>query len=166
MRITKQIASDVAFKMLTKKREQLKSKKVSISEKLEHMILKTIPMGILDFSKKHPDYFKWADDVSINGNGFNYKHFDLNKNVVSISRYRVAFEPNEQEAKELSNLINSYEKQEKELKELQNEIEITVFNLRTYNKVSENFPEALPYLPKGENTSLTINLSDLRQKLK
>jgi hypothetical protein len=166
MRITKQIANDVALKLLEKKREVLKEKEKNISFRLRHMVEKHIPICVLDLSKKEPNYFTWSDNVSINGNGFNYKHFDLDKEVPSKHRFNTLFEPNETEAKELSSLINMFEKEKEEIKNLQKEIEITLFNLRTYNKVSENFPEALPFLPKGQNTSLSLNLSDLRNKLK
>ena len=166
MRITKSIAKDVAIKLVAKKEEILKSKKETISSILYEMVLKTIPKEVLDTQEKHSHFFTYAKEVSINGNGFDFKYFELKQKIVSKNRYNIIFEPTPQQAKVLSKLINEYETEKQSIQSLRNKIEIALFNLRTYNKVSENFPEALTFLPKLQNTSIAVNFSDIRKQLK
>lgn len=53
-----------------------------------------------------------------------------------------------------------------EINSLKSEIEQALLSLVTFKRVSENFPEAVPFLPKIQNTSLVVDLSNLRNKIK
>jgi len=165
-RITKQIAEDVAIKLLAKKYSEIKTLKEELSDKVKAAYDKTIPEDVVELSIKYPSFFEFRSYVRINGNGWNWQNIDLSTRVISKTNNSAVFEPEVELANGLKKLHNKITDKETEVRNLRSETENTLYSLRTYAKVSEVFPEAVVFLPKHENTSLIVNVNELREKLK
>lgn len=163
MNVTKQIASEVAEKLIQKQGLELIELKENLKQKFEEIVLNTIPKYIKDFYKKHPRYMDTRQSFQLSGNGFEYKYLNTKNEVPAFSH---SFQPNDRDAIILHGLLNEIDKKEKQYEKLFSEIEIALFGLRTYKRVEENFPEAFLLLPNKITTSLAINISDLRNKIK
>jgi len=163
MNVTKAIATEVAEKLIQKQGLELKELKQDLKQKFEDIVLNTIPKDIKDFYKKHPRYTNTRQSFQLSGNGFEYKYLNTKNEVPAVTN---SFQPNEADALVLHGLLNEIDKKEKEYKKLFSEIEVALFGLRTYKRVEENFPEAFLLLPNKITTSLAVNISDLRQKIK
>jgi len=167
MRITKDIAQDVAIKLLAKKYASIKQFKLQLAEKIKPAYDKTIPEDVLKTASKYPDYFDINNYVRLNGNGWNYVNINMEGlKVVSKRSISPLFEPQGKFADVIKKLHNELADKESEVKQLKTEIENTLYSLRTYAKISEIFPEAVPFLPKHENTQLVVNVQGLRDRLK
>lgn len=164
MRITKQIASDVAKELVAKKSKENGKVWIELCEKIHKSILKTIPKDLLEISEKYPNYIKGSQVVKIIGNGFNHESINISKTFPCTDWSRI-YTPTEEEGKEWISLFNKYHDERKKISELYRDIENCLYNLKTYKAVEENFPEAYKYLPVKIATSLSINLSDIRQKI-
>jgi hypothetical protein len=165
-RITKTIAENVAEKMVATRIEAAKLKENIFLELLYDKVKYEIPKDVLSFYEKHQNYFKNGSEVRVSGNGFDYQYFCLDKKLPRKDNYgRIEYFPSQKDAKELLSYMDAYQLVYKEAKELRKEIEVTLFNLRTYKSVQENFPEASEYLPKIQTTALALNISDLRNKI-
>lgn len=165
-RITKEIASQVAHQLTAKKREEVKELDAKFRTELKRMYVEDTPTEIKELAKKYPEYFEWRDRIGFYGtNGFGYENYRIEGTVItkagSISYTNISPE----NAKKLNKLDNEIQDKKKELKDLVKELEILLYSLRTYSKVTEQFPEAIPFLPYKTTSALAINIDDLRKKL-
>jgi len=163
MNITKTIAAEVAEKLLSKQALEIKNLRNKLESTFDEIYLKTIPKEVVELFKKYPNYFKTRNNFHLSGNGFDWKSITAYKSLPYIN---YAFQPNEKDSIILHNSINKIDKKKSEYKKLHSEIEIALFGLRTYKRVEENFPEAFLLLPNKITTSLAVNISDLRNKIK
>ena len=162
-RITKQIAENVAIELTKKNALEIKELKADLDSKFTEIYLKTVPKEVLQLFEKYPDYLETRSSMQISGNGFQYQSLSLNKSFPSENHI---FLPNEKDAKRLLSLVNEISDKKSEHSKLKQEVSALLFNLKTYNRVNSEFPEASPFLPKSVSTALMVNISDLREKLK
>lgn len=165
-RITKTLAQEVADKMTATRRETIRLKKSFYKESIYNEIRKTIPKDVLDFFEKYPQYTETSQSIRISGNGFNYEYEVIDKELPSKRGQNFQYTPSEEIAKSLLEKKNEIEKLKIETESLRKEIESTIFNLKTYKYVQENFPEAFEYFPTQKiTTALSLNISDLRNRI-
>lgn len=163
MRITKQIAENVASKLLLKKNEYLNLSKDDL-EKLVCEIMKSkVPESVLKVFKSNPEYVETSNYISLNGNGFNWERVCLGKQIPCKN---TDYTPTYEESRIISEKINTFQKLKKEISDLKHELVVNIFNLKTYKQVEENFPEAYVFLPEIKNNAVAVNLTTLRAKLK
>lgn len=164
-RITKEIAHEVALKLTSKKFEEYQKLIEELSLKTFELYSATIPKEIIELSKKFPHYFDFSQHLNVTGNGFSYDQIKISEKSVVRSGNKY-FTPSPQDAKVLMTIKNKIEDAKKSYNDLAREIENLVYHLRTYTKVMEQFPEAVPFLPnKAITNALTINIDDIRKKL-
>jgi len=163
MNITKTIATEVANKLLENKTLAMKEAKDKVSAAFDKIYLSRIPKEVLNVFEKHKEFIKSGKDFQLQGNGFDWNWVQTSK---ELPKTKNAFQPNEEEAKSLLVLINTFEALVKEKRELLAEIETSLSNLKTYKRIQDNFPEAFTLLPSVTENRLTINLSELRNKIK
>lgn len=165
-RITKEVASQVATDLTAKKREALVELNKKFRLELKKMFVEDTPNEIKELSIKYPEWFSFVDRIGFYGtNGFGYENYKIEGSVVSKggSFYYTNLSP--ENAKTLKKIDNEIQDKKKELADLVKELEILLYSLRTYSKVAEQFPEAVPFLPYKVATALAINIEDLRKKL-
>ena len=165
MRITKQIASEVAKELVAKKRKENGKVWIELCESIYESIKKKIPKELIDFSNKYPSYTRMSQIVKLVGNGFNHESINLN-NAFPCRDWSLTYVPTNEEGEKWIKLFNKYHEQRESISSLHRDIENALYNLKTYKAVEENFPEAYKFLPEKITTSLSINLSDIRQKIK
>jgi hypothetical protein len=165
-RITKEIATQVARDLTTKKREELKVLDTKFRSELKRMYVEDVPNEIKEISVKHRKYFDFRSRISLNGvNGFGYESYSIDGEVIVPTSGAYYTNISSDNAKILKKLENEFQDKKKELNELIKDLEILLYSLRTYSKVSEQFPEAIPFLPFRTTSALAINIQDLRNKL-
>lgn len=166
MRITKDEAREIALKLTSKKKRVFTDLETSFLQKIEDELMLKIPADIKKVFKSNPGYITKESYVKISGNGWNFQSFSLRNSIPSPNRNTHQFTPELKLATELMKEYNHFEELKTEYKKLFEEVERTLYNLRTYNKIKEVFPEAAEFLPKSKETQITINLTDLRNRLK
>lgn len=162
-RITKEIAQEVSLKLTSKKLEEVVKAEITLSELLEKYLLDNIPSDVLKIFKKEPAYFDTRKSFQVMGNGFNYQYINTINQLPSKS---ANFHPTEEQGKQLMSLFNKKTDLRKEYNSLVNEISTLLYSLRTYSKVNTEFPEATEFLPNTITSTLTVNILDVRNKLK
>lgn len=165
MRITKQIASEVAKQLLAEKRKENDKNWIELSKKVYESVLKTVPKEIIELHEKHPSFVRTSRSIKLIGNGFNHEYVNTSKEF-PCEHYSKNYVPTAKEGVEWIKLLNDYNDGKESIKKLNSEIELALYNLRTYKAVQENFPEAYELLPEKTSTALSINISDIRQKIK
>lgn len=159
----------MAIALVAKQRTELEEQEKRLSHVVTSLCLDRVGMDIWEDYKKMPDYFKTSKTASLSGLGWDYEHIELTEKIPSENyNFNLVFETKEHEqtANALRKEYDAYEKAKKELRNLRSDIENTVYALKTLKAISEHFPEALPHLPKTPNTSLIIDTTALRKRLK
>lgn len=164
-RITKAMAAEAAFKLADIAFTQKIGKSESALKKLVvELYEKYIPAPVRQCGEEFSKYYyknRYLAFVTEGCNGGrNYKSFNhdcnlaLNPIVLNVEDWKRL----DKADKELTDL-----KQEKS--KYKWDVEEALFNLRTKQRVEENFPEALPYLNFAETTALSCDITKLRSVL-
>lgn len=165
-RITKQIAENVAYKLVMPKKTKLKERNIEFSKKITELCWDRVPVEIITLFKTHPSYFRTASIFRPTGNGWNSQYLDLFEEVPSIRGNNFYFEMEIKTSNALLKEYNRNKDQKEQIEELQRDLVNTLLNLKTYKAVTENFPEAAEHLPKIVNNTVALNLSDIRNRIK
>lgn len=168
-RVTKELASEIASKLLKDKQKVVDNLHKEYTDFLFEEYNKTIPKEISEFDKKHPGWIRKTSSINFSGYGFNWEnvYFSQGQYVLTDRNGNSKIELTSKLADKIKTLKNSWEKERKSVGDLRQQIEIAIYNLRTFNQVEKNFPEAAAHLPAGGKTmSLTINLDKIRSQLK
>ena len=164
-RITKSMAEAAAHE-LTKIAFDKKVEKAEndLKQLAEHFVRKYIPEEVREVAVTHLEAYEHTSRVEFTteGNGgYNYKYVRLSYEHPQYKRIQLSIDD-----------WRSLEKADKHLRNMQDarrdydiEVQTALFNLRTERNVTDQFPEALPFLNFTECTALAPNLTPLRALL-
>lgn len=165
MRITKSIATDAAKAMTSEKQKQITGLLQKATEILAKWYKSTVPHELIQaLSTQNRKYIRCSSGIYLVGNGFNHKWVNLGEALPVDDSQRV--EPDAKIAKQLVDLYDKADAVKRERDLLIKDIEIALFRLGTLARVTESFPEALPYIPKTANAAVAVDLTNLRNRLK
>ena len=158
-RITKDIASEITKQMLSEKREKLQKLEEKRQDEINRLGLLKVPEEVIELHKKHPQYFNGSNSrVSLNGNYIGW----VNSKIPSTGKSLFV----EDQKSIFFKLDDQYNKLEEEINTIKLELEVTIFEFRTFKRLKEGFPEAAQHLPKEENKAVVSkNVPDLLNKL-
>ena len=162
-RITKTIAENVAIKLLEKKYAKIEEIKEGLKVKFTEIYKKQLPKEVLELFYKKQGFFYQRTNFVLDGNGHSHNIIYTTEPLPYLSG---AVSLDVEDSKIILDIMNNISNLESEYNKLKLEIETTLLNLRTYSKISSEFPEATPFLPNTTSTALSVNISDLRNKLK
>lgn len=164
-RITKTQCEEISKAMTMKMTEEMRSIQNQINLIFEKYIRSKIPNEVMEMFKKYPHLFSTR------------KYFHLNNTNLKIEiSGAVPYSNNESgwvseldkeiETKILS-LWKTYRNIEDKRYELRRKIETALYDLRTYKKITELLPEAVPFIKANENEQLlpSIPIIQIRQEL-
>lgn len=156
------MAENVANKMTAKRSEEITQLENEYRKILTDAYRESVPVEIMKAMKSNRGFLNMASGISLVGNGFNFDHIRFSEDLPSEnSRWEIP----EPYAEMVSTLRAHASSKKKELSVLKREITTALVNLRTLAKVSEHFPEALPFIERAPNTEIIVDLSSLRKKL-
>lgn len=166
MKISKQLAEDLAKMLTLKKDKAIEKAKKGLTDFAEKIYLKSIPKEVMAMFEKYPSYIKKTNYLYISGKGLNHESVYLSKSFPS--KESVAFQPTEKECDNFRRLIDNSENLRNKKRELINQTEAALITLSTSKRVSEQFPELMDYLNKLDNGKLTpvANIEELKKELK
>lgn len=167
MRITKEKAQNVAKKLVEAKKEKLELKIGKLKEFSYELAKSKTPKEVLEIFESQKDFINTSSQVqfvNINLNDWYLRRVNLDSDVpVSYNHFTIT----DAEAKVILKMNNDIEKYRDEILKLQDELEVAILKMNTYKRCENEFPEAFALLPKEHmSTSLMINISSLREKLK
>lgn len=145
--------------------EKINAKKRKIAHE---RAMKQVPDAVMEAFAKHPDYIAQKQNARVYGEDIaDYAVENFEKPVPYDGVWDNKVTLTKAESKEYKKLLDQSRELKSEIDSLQYKIEIALYNLRSYKKIREEFPEAGEYLPDGEKkTELMVQVSDIRSKLK
>ena len=166
--INKSIANSISRSLTEKISKKISLKKINLESFVIEIYLKTIPEKVLQSFSEHPNYHLRASSIILEGNGLN-DGIPLSKGVIANTNYsKVLLVENIDDAKKISKDLNEIKKLEDKYSVIKSEITTTLLSLRTFKKIAEEFPEAVPFFPtNNENiNAVSIPIKDIRSQLK
>lgn len=164
MRITKQLAQDVAIAILKERSVKHQQFKNETGEIIHKHLMSLLPKDVVKlFNSKDKGYLRTTSYVRAIGQGLNFDHIDTPEHPYTGNN-SCTF-PDELSLK-ISKRREISNNESQEIRNLRDQIEATLIDLRTVKKVNEFFPEASPFLSTEKATVyLPVNLDKLRSKI-
>ena len=169
-KISKQRAYDIAKQMsnsaIQPKRKELKAELEAV---FEPIILKQIPKEIIELHVKYPKWFETSSTYRPVVNGVGEFGVSMSKNYPSTGEYGKPIEVGKDTYKKMIKIHHEIENLKSKEDDLKRNIEATLNQLSTFKKISENFNEAMPFIPdewmNDSVTSIAIPIENLRKEL-
>lgn len=167
MRITKDKASLVADRMTIKHNDVINEKKRLLNEYVGNLAVSKIPEAVKQMFKEYPEWVRSESTIRLKHyllNNYNYRNHYINVEIPCNDE--CCYVISDKEAEKVVKMVDEIESLRKERKQLKEEIEITVYNIRTYKRCETDFPEAFKWLPlEKPTTEISIKIDDIRKKL-
>jgi hypothetical protein len=170
-RLSKTECSEIATKMTSGIQSEINKCEKYFGDLARKLLAKKVPKEVtLVFEQSVRGHWfvhtKTNCQLSIGVNRYVWTSFEQ----VPVSRenlHNTVCIDNASDEKEANIIYDRMDALKNKKKLMKTEIESVLFKLATYKKVSEFFPEALPFLPKVQENQLPqINLDSFREKLK
>ncbi len=164
MKITRTLAEDVASKMVQKLRDEKKKHEDNLAWILCDWMIQKIPQPVMDlFKSSHKRFLNTSFSVRLSGHGYNWNYYRANEFPV-IDNDSSLISLTEEMANTINPINNKILDLEKEIKERFETIENALITLGTMKRVSEQFPEALPFFPAVKpKEAVMVNLTEVRE---
>lgn len=165
MRITKDLATQIAIKLTEKHRETYKAADKAANDYVRAAYMESVPALVTSF--KYLEYINTTNRVYVSSAALNTT-FYVSPEVPSNSGHGVKIVLSNSQADTLQKLMYAAKDADIKARGLKQEIINTLLALRTFKTVREQFPEASEHLPNDNtvSTALIPDLSKLRNQLK
>jgi hypothetical protein len=160
--ITKTIAEQVAREMTKVKKTEIDHLENSLLEKTSEYFIRIIPKDVYKVFQQYPNIFQRRSSTKLIGVGLGHKYYSFLTSLPNIDR---KVELNDVEAAEIIELENKIEVKTEVYRKLKSDIEIALYNIKTYKNALAMFPEAYAFLPTPITKAVTLNLSGIRSAL-
>lgn len=165
MRITKDLANQIAFKLTEKSRLVVEAEKIAYQTLVTELYEKETPTAVRECFAKHPEWFSTRSNISFSGHGFRWESIKSIRRVIPNIEGDARLTLTQKIADQLHKAQQKFEKADKFYKDLKQETETALVNLGTYKRIEENIPEAKKYLPPPMSNALVVNMDSLNKKL-
>jgi len=159
-RITKVLAEEISNKLVEKLDVQIKSADKKLAKILYSEATKKVPVEVMTAFSLYPQW------ISKTTSG--YIHYGAQQCYIKGDKefpYLGSLKTTDIDTcVEIDNLLNERDTLKAKRNNLFDELSATIFNLSTYAKVREFFPEAAHLLPELK-MEIAINIKDTRDKL-
>ena len=166
MRITQSMAKQIAQKMTEVKFKTVIELHENYREFIQAEYIKQTPKPMLDALKKFPSWIATTNCIQFEGFGIIRESVSVKVAVITNrGYYNGSLEIDAALAIKIIKLRDKYLDAKKKCLALRDKIETAINGLRTFAKIQEHLPEAVPFLPKSEGMEVMVNFSTLRQEI-
>jgi hypothetical protein len=164
MRITKAIAEHVAKCMTAPEDKVIKELRIELQKSVKKNYIESLPVDVIKVSKNYPLYFRRTSGVTnyqIGGFVPFFNEYNDSESDLFPEKAHSQYLPSDAEIK----LFQRKDKLKSQYRKLNTEIQQALLGLGSYKRVSEQFPEAVPHLPKLGRTEIMIDIASLRGRI-
>jgi hypothetical protein len=168
MRISKDLARQIALKLTQKSRDKRDKLKAAWEEAVTISYIQQIPEKVIKLQSLYPEWFKISGNIILEGHGFSWTNVNATEHVIKGKSDNCFLKLDAKLAGQLKALQNAYQDAKQAETNLFEEIETAILGLGTSKKVADHFPDAAKYLPPDGARSMALipDLSKLTNKIK
>lgn len=158
------MAEEAAIKITKPLHEKANAIKGKLQEYVTVQAERQVPAPVMALYSTHPRYVHTSGSQYFDQLG---DRVTFTRDVPTL-RNRSALDLTDKISDQMLKLNHEYKDAIQIWKETKIQIEITLVNLRTYNRVKDQMPEALPFLPAPgtTTTAIALPLQPLRNTIK
>jgi hypothetical protein len=168
MRVSKDLARQISFKLTDKGRAKVAKLKKEWENAVTIAYIQQIPERIIKTHSLCPEWFQMTDTITLDGHGFSWTNVNATERVIKDCKGNSYLKLDNKLASHLKTFQIAWSKAKDENDNLQTETENTILALGSYKQVVEKFPAAAQYLPNVGPKALALipNLDGLINKIK
>jgi len=173
MRVTREIAENVSKALLKNKKEAIEIMEKELAEKATHLADSKIDNKLMTAFEKHKMYFCTTETVKFNAiinDTHQFIQISIGKELPRKSEgsWVINLTVEDSEFLNLEDLKKKIEKARETYSKSLEIVQETIYGLRTYKSVEQNFPEAFELLPKSTNGTMLpmLDLEKVRSLVK
>lgn len=168
MRISKELARQISFRLTDKGRAKVDKLKKEWQNAVTQAYIQQIPDKIIKTKAIYPEWFAITESISLEGHGFGWTNVNATERVIKDKNGNAYLKLDAKLATDLKKLQTAWHDAKETNEKLQVETENTILALGTYKQITERFPDAAQYLPNVGPKSMALipNLDGLKEKLK
>jgi hypothetical protein len=165
MTISKDTAQQIAYKLTEKSRKNAEVLNEAYRALVTELYESQTPDEIKEIFKKHPDWIYTRMEIVLDGNGFRYERVCTVRPVITNSNSEARMEMTNKVSTALTKAKTARDKAKAAHKSLVDETKTALLNLKTTKNISDNLPDAIPFLPPPMSNALVVNIDSLKKKL-
>lgn len=167
MRISKDLARQISFKLTDKGRAKVDKLKKEWEAAVTAAYIQQIPQKIIKTKAQFPEWFNITGTIYLEGYGFSWTNVSATTQVIKDKNGNAKIKLDPKLAAELKKIQTAWHDAKEGNEKLQVETENTILALGTYKQITERFPDAAQYLPNVGPKSMALipNLDGLKAKL-
>lgn len=167
MRITKELAKMMAGQILTNNAQEVSDAREAYCQAVTDVYKTQIPENVMELFGQYPKWVSITDSVRLEGHGFRHDVVSITESLpCQNDDSYVYLKMNAAIAAKLVKLKNRHAKLAEAYRILKSNTTNALISLGTYKRISENFPEAVQFLPKDNNLRVMINYDAIRKQIK
>jgi hypothetical protein len=168
MRVSKELARQISFKLTGKGRTKVDKLKREWEKAVTIAYIQQIPERVIKTQGLCPEWFQMTGTITLEGHGFSWTNVNATDRVIKDGHSNAKVKLDPKLADELKTLQIAYQNAKDANEKLQMETENAILALGTYKKIAEHFPQAANLLPTtaAKCMALIPNLDGLTNKLK
>jgi len=165
------MAENASKQLVYNKKQKLQEKRNNLSQAFYDYLLDGCDKTLVKLLKdeKTKGFIKSSSSVKIiSGCGFSWDNVGLIDSLPSWfgNTFQIQFDNNDKKGIELFKLFTEVKELKQKVEKLEEDIIITLMNLKTLKRVQVEFPEAVQFLPSNETTALSVDIKPIREALK
>lgn len=165
-RLSNQTIENIAEKMTAQTLTAVQQLKRDYEEIVTCFYEDQIPQAVKTFAKQHSGFIHFGRTVRLEGNGFRWENINTTRPIIEDDYGNAKLEMNAKMAEKIKKAMNKHEDANKSYRTLLTETKQALSALGTNNRIKENLPEAIPFLPPPMSNALVVNFTSLQRKLK
>lgn len=165
-KLSKITIEGIAQKMTASTLAAVEQLKKDYEEFVTFLYEEQIPSAVKTFAKQHSGYLHWTRSVKLDGLGFHWEYIHTTRPVIQDEHGMAQLNMDIKMAEKIKKAMNKHEDAYKAYKTMLSETKQALAALGTHNRIKENLPEAIPFLPPPMSNSLVVNFDSLKKKLK
>lgn len=164
MKITKQIAAEVANKVTANLRAEYEKICNEIDSRLVTIVKNGVPEEVAQVYRKYPAYILTNSSAAVSGVGVPRRWVYLDDEIPYTDEITLSRE----QSKEIADMVRKADKLNDRIRDTRAKVRATLLALGTAKKVQEQLPELVQFLPEQAvtSTALMIPVKEVRSDLK
>lgn len=165
MKISNDLATSLAYKLLNTRISALQSRKAELIKFITPIVIDSIPESVMKAFKEFPAFLQNKSQVVL---GFPSPYYNYNlwlDNPLPCSDKHSLSNATEEQRNYIVEEITFIEKEDKELGSLKKQLINTIYSLSTKNNVVKFFPELTHHFPEKQERFLPTQMKQLRDQL-
>jgi hypothetical protein len=164
-RFSNMVIEQIAEKMTEKSKKYAEEMDKELKELVTAIYESQLPPEVMKLFKTHSEYIQTSKELFVDGYGLSREYLSMSKKLPATSNYNQTIKLTAAIGDKIVKAKRKKEKAYEDYRQLLSETKSALYALKTHKNISENLPEAKPFLPPPMSNALVVNFDSLQKRL-